>query len=213
MDINKKARNFTTNFLKQIGFKDEITLPLIDNISIKNAKTIGIRITQLYSLIGLSLPNINSAKIRQWLLNNDLFNSLSEKEKEYFKKYKNNALTKEEINLLSWLRECLYTLMWCCETVSDLAYASIESELEPFLPLIPPKVEIQKFLQQLTVRNHIEIIKQADLHYCLHWLIRSNLSDSLKPNFHPKIDVIIERRKALEWLITKDHWDDITLDT
>ena len=41
MDISKEARKFTTDFLNQIGFKEEISLPLIDNISIKNIKIIG----------------------------------------------------------------------------------------------------------------------------------------------------------------------------
>jgi len=213
MNINKEARKFTTNFLNQIGFKDEISLPLIDNISIKNIQEIGKRIIQLYGLIGLSLSKINSDKVKQWLLNNDLFISLSEKEQEYFQRYKSNGLTKKEITSLSWLRECLYTLMWCTEIVSELPYPSNESELDKYLYLIPPNVNISEFLQNLRIRNHNEIINQTDLHYCLHWLIRSDLSNSLLLNFQPKIDVIIERRKAFEWLITMDVWDDISLDT
>ncbi len=213
MEINEEARLFSIQKLSQIGFNDEIFLPLINNRSIKKGNEIRERIIQLYALIGLSLPEIDSDKIKQWLSSYDLFLGLSKHEKDIFEKYKDGKLTELEITSLSWLRESLLTLMWCCELISDLCYPSIETEIEEYLYLIPPKENVKKFLKQISVRNEFEILKQADFHYCLHWLMRNNYFETLETNLCPRIDVIIERRKALEWILSNNDWDNISLDT
>ncbi len=58
-----------------------------------------------------------------------------------------------------------------------------------------------------------EIAKALDLAYCLHWSIRDaeihgrEIPRVLSPN------VIIQRRKALEWMFSEENWDEVTLDT
>lgn len=63
----------------------------------------------------------------------------------------------------------------------------------------------------ITMRPAEEIVSECDLAYCLHWGIRQAFIDGEVV----RIDeyTVIERRYALEWVISEEDWDDISLDT
>jgi hypothetical protein len=53
----------------------------------------------------------------------------------------------------------------------------------------------------------------CDAAYCLHWGINQAGLDGIEPNPGLSYVVIAERRRALEWILNKENWDEITLDT
>ena len=64
-----------------------------------------------------------------------------------------------------------------------------------------------------SLRSAEEILSALDISYCLHWAIRdAALTCSPAP---AKLTgyVIVERRRALEWLVSEEGWDELTLDT
>lgn len=57
------------------------------------------------------------------------------------------------------------------------------------------------------------IVAALDLVYCLHWAIVDSMlrGDDLPAAPHPR--VVVERRRALEWLLSDQPWDDVAMDT
>jgi len=74
--------------------------------------------------------------------------------------------------------------------------------------------DYDEFKANVKIRNIENILDMLDLYYRYHWACvdksvnpKSNIG-SLNP------DVVMERRKGLEWLVSKaDDWNDISLDT
>jgi hypothetical protein len=65
----------------------------------------------------------------------------------------------------------------------------------------------------LALRPTTEIAAAADLAYCLHWAVRdARLNDRRAPSGLEELEVM-ERRRALDWLLGNDDWYSVSLDT
>lgn len=68
-------------------------------------------------------------------------------------------------------------------------------------------------LARARLRETATLVQALDIAFCLHWgavasaLRRSPLRKAL-PGW-----VVVERRRALEWLLGRDDWDEVSLDT
>lgn len=57
------------------------------------------------------------------------------------------------------------------------------------------------------------ILSELDLAYCLNWALRE-LSIRGRRILGPvKSHIVLERRTALEWIVSDEDWEEITLDT
>ncbi len=63
------------------------------------------------------------------------------------------------------------------------------------------------------LRSDDQIVSAADLAYCLHWAIRQSELEGKRPPGKVPPYVVVERRRALEWLLSDEDWDDVPLDT
>lgn len=67
--------------------------------------------------------------------------------------------------------------------------------------------------QGLSLRSESEIIAAGDLSYRIHWaVINSQIHHKNPPGLVPAY-VVVERRRALEWILQENDWDDVVLDT
>jgi hypothetical protein len=70
------------------------------------------------------------------------------------------------------------------------------------------------FRRRARLREADEIGAELDLAYCLHWAVReASLAGNAPPPGMVPSYVVVERRRALEWLAGKDDWDATSLDT
>jgi hypothetical protein len=187
-------------------------LPLLDGRSrygLKKPSAVARRLVILYALTGLA--NEADAKLlRQWLVENGLYDELLPSERPCFEK----PLSRQEEIDLSWKQEALLVLAWSGWLVEDLPLPFSEGSLDPIFPRIPPEVEVSSFVSGFAVRHDEDLYYQTDLHYCLHWALRHPEAWDASALRRPRIDIVIERRHALEWLIgAADSWDDVPLDT
>jgi hypothetical protein len=58
-----------------------------------------------------------------------------------------------------------------------------------------------------------QVVAACDLAYYLHWAIRQAELSGKQPPGNLKSYVVVERRRALEWLLSKEDWDEVPLDT
>lgn len=117
---------------------------------------------------------------------------------------------------VSWTVECSYSLAWVLGLVTtEEMEAPGESEGDHGLfQFIQPFHNFEDFKASCNLRQPSEIMDMLDLYYNYHWACVDN---RLTPDTNCgelNEEVVMERRKALEWLICKDkNWDSISLDT
>ena len=217
MKMDNLAENVRTQVLDtihKVGYDSAITLPLIEASKCQRSPTeIGNRIIQIYGMIGLSVKNVNAGKIKSWLNSFGLFDTLGKSEKAIFDAHANSKLTEKQIMEIGWSREALFVLMWVTGVVNELPFPKKETMIEPLLSRIPPQRNTREFFSEIICINNDLLAFQVDLHYCLHWIIRNGKESSFRREYRPSLDVVIERRKALEWLCSSELWDEITFDT
>jgi hypothetical protein len=212
IDMTNKTRSKVLRYLYRKGIKVEIPLPELDCSVAKQPREIGERIIQVYALIGLTMPEVNRNKLQSWLDDVGFFDSLESKEKELFTRGK-NKLTKNELMDLSWMIESILVLCWSVNVVSKMPFPDRQFTSSSLLKKMPPEISVNTFMDGLVLKSHNEILYETDLYYCLHWVVRSY--DSSNAPWKVKLDqeVIMARRRSLEWMCGSISWWDITLDT
>ena len=107
-----------------------------------------------------------------------------------------------------WRYESLYLLEWALGLVAELPY--------PTAPADPANVVATLIeMRRPRLRPAAEILDALDLHYRLHWHIRqSRLKNGVAPA-GLDADVVMERHRALNWLVRFQHapWDQVDTPT
>lgn len=110
--------------------------------------------------------------------------------------------------------EALWALTWATAFHNDFDHSSFcDNSLAKMFPNIRGRESSRDFMERAVIRRDDDIIEALDLAYCLHWaIVDEDLSQ--RPMVHSvSAYVIVERRRALEWLVSKNEWDEISLDT
>lgn len=110
--------------------------------------------------------------------------------------------------------EGLWALAWAMSMVDVLDFS--RDCADDFVRMLPDLTKAEPsagFRAGLRPRPIEDVVAAYDLAYCLHWAVReSRLSDQWRAgNLQPY--VVIERRRALEWLLCTDDWDETPMDT
>jgi len=209
MDFNH-TRQKSEVYLASRGIPLHPNLPLLENLSLRPPHEVAERIVSLYSLLGLA----NGAKpklVKNWLLDEGGWDFLSRHEQEVFEREK---LQIGELNELSWKQESLYVLCWAASIIDTMAWPASEAKLNDVFPAIPPEIPIIDFVDSIVLRPFDQIVDALDMFYCLPASLEHPelWSDSVQSGV--KVEIVVERRHALEWLCSLDTaWEDISLDT
>ena len=151
--------------------------------------------------------------IKDWIEKYKLTPFLSKYEKELLDK-KNENLTEQENTNILWLNEALWALMWAGKIIDDLPIdIGVENYMAKLCPNLEKGENDSKFKRKMKIRTRDEIFKKLDLYFRAHWYTRNGRLNNYSTG---KMDdeIILERRKALEWLIDNtSDWDNISLDT
>jgi hypothetical protein len=113
-----------------------------------------------------------------------------------------------------WQIESLWALAWCLGVHPNLDFSdSCSDSFVRMLPDIAKDAATSSFRNRLQLREKTEITEKTDLAYCLHWAVRdAEISRKKLPGKVPG-QVVVERRRALEWMIGQDPWDEVAMDT
>jgi hypothetical protein len=128
---------------------------------------------------------------------------------------KSNAdLTEQEKANLFWYLEALWALAWAGSLIDQLPFDKpVGNNLASLLPNLQQNEDGSKFLKRMRLRPHDELFRMLDLYYRLHWWTR-NAQLQGQSTGNVSIDIIMERRKALEWLLNaEDDWDNVEMST
>jgi hypothetical protein len=110
--------------------------------------------------------------------------------------------------------EGMWTLAWSINIVPRLDFGfPCEQNFVLQLPDLKGNESSADLRNNAKRRQDEEIVAACDLAYCLHWAIRdARLHGTTTPG---KVDayVVVERKRALEWLLTDASWEDVSFDT
>lgn len=207
----KMVRDNSSQILTERNIPLHPHLPVLDVDDLRSPEDVCKRIIALYSLAGLANGAAGDL-LKSWLVDEGGWNYLTPEEQA---KLENIDLSQEELNELSWMQESLYTLCWCGSIIEEMSWPSSEADLSYTFGHIPPETPFSDFFEAFQLRSFVDIIQHLDLYYCLHSAVRHpELLGNHQSTAQLKIEVILERRQALEWICsTKVGWNDVTLDT
>ena len=200
-----------------LGYRGNPNLPLLDD-DMKLTRTeddIANRINMLHLVYTTSIEGEKSVSFfYEMSKNNNWTHYLTPSELAYLKAGKQS---KEQKANYSWNKEAIFALLWAVKLVKDLRDLK-QMKMGDVYSLIPPEASEEKFRKSLKLRNEKDLLKELDFFYLLHWTLKHEPQPNKLLSFFTnkipiEIDVVMERRRALEWLFSKEDWDDVAMDT
>lgn len=205
----KEVKELSERRIEKLGLTVNKNLPTIEKftkLKFQNGQDIARRILVLTHLIQISF-NIKRTKLKNSLREYQLEGFVSGNEKKILTKW---FLTKQDRIDASWLSESIEVLGWTIglwNTIDPLKPCDEDKQILA-LPLKKNPIE---FINSAQLIDKVEIYKEADFIYRLHWTAKRQTFGELKTHHN---DIYSERHKAINWIIEKGtEWDDITTDT
>jgi hypothetical protein len=182
-------------------------LPWIEPAVPKSERDVVSRLLTMHALVQLSFRAPKYA-IREWLEENDLGPSLSKR--EVILLGTEAELDEQSSTSLYWYIEAIWALAWAGSLVDELSVIEpVSPDLAKFLPDIENGEDSSALRGRFRLRPTEELFGMLDLYFRAHWYARDgHLNRYSTVPFD--LDVIMERRKALEWVADRDieDWDD-----
>jgi Domain of unknown function (DUF4272) len=110
--------------------------------------------------------------------------------------------------------EGMWALAWALNLVSELDFwKDCASNFDSLFPDLRTRETSSAFRQRAAFRSPDELVSACDLAYSLHWAVRQAEIENKLPPAKLKPYVVVKRRRALEWVLSTEEWNDISLDT
>lgn len=135
-------------------------------------------------------------------------NYLTENEKELFEKMDQNLAIQ-----ISWQFEGLVILFWALNLIHDLSYPMELVNPKVLSSLLSENNNYIEFLNKCELRPIEEILDQADLTYRYDWYCIDSKINGVNVDEKINSEIVLERHRALNWLIQNDDWDNVNIDT
>jgi hypothetical protein len=118
------------------------------------------------------------------------------------------APSQQDCAQLTWRYESLYLLEWALGLVPELPFPGAPVDTATTVATL---IE----MRGPRLRSAAEILGALDLHYRLHWQVRQARLKNLGETAGVDADVIMERHRALNWLVRFQHagWDEVDTPT
>ncbi|MEA2224218.1 MAG: hypothetical protein QOH83_2594 [Solirubrobacteraceae bacterium] len=153
--------------------------------------------------------------VRAAVDDNDLEGSLGARERELLRVREGDVDAGEaELQQLlvdiSWREEALHALLWALGLVDDLPPDQMCPK-SPVYELLAPGLDPGNARQDVQLRPLAQIAAMLDFYYCLHWHARKAQYHGDVWDYQIAPGVVLERRRALEWLFQDAEWEDVDL--
>jgi hypothetical protein len=208
----EKVKIKNTKELRLLGIDVIEHLPFLEDPKFRDSDKIARRMMILMALFQLHLEAPNEI-IKNWIDENGLASDLTEEEQNYLETKYIDLSEQSQIDIY-WYVEVIWTFAWIGGLHDNLTLnTGVEDSLITLIPNIQNNESATKFISDFQLRNRLEIFEMLDKFYRAHWFSRNSDFKGEKSDI-ANLDIIMERRKALEFTCFKDFvWDEISLDT
>lgn len=204
----KKIREHSLLTAESLGYHTSADLPLLDDgVTLRPVEEFVGRSLALFATVAASY-GFDKNRALSWLEGENLSIYLAESEKKFLINDEG-----DRCHIQSQV-EGLNAFAWSLGIVNHLAFDRVcENNLIKHFPDIKNNGGSLAYRAKSELRSLRKIVQSCDLAYCLHWAVvqaqieKKELPGDVRPH------VIIERRRALEWMLGKDDWDEVSLDT
>ena len=183
------------------------SLPTLDVANLRTCEDILDRLFCLNAVAAASY-GFEAVRAHSWLKREQLDENLTQSERSFLEEGQG------ERDAFRVQVEAMWALAWAVNVVPEIDFwRDCDSRFVNLLPNLNTGESVVRTMGQAALRANNQIVAACDLSYCLHWIIREALikDDPFPPDLQPH--VVIERRRALEWILSEDAWDRVNLDT
>ncbi len=216
----EKRRKINNAKIKELGIACYENLPLLEdssNVKLKDIDTICKRAiaclisTQISCDIADGQDYTESKNFFLDMLERyEAQNSLLKKEQKLF----NGDYTEQDTIDIAWTYEAYWSVVWALGLVENIEMPDSICDCEKAITLVSNCENYEEFKKQCNLRSIEEILDMLDLHYRYHWATTEKMINPDTPIGALDPDVVVERRRGLEWLISNEEdWNDISLNT
>jgi len=190
-----------------MGLATNLDLPLFDDyICLRPTDQIVSRALVLFVVISCAY-RFSKKSALDWIKTEKLENNISNSEKYFIlNDSANKSYFQKQV-------EALNAFAWALGFINFLDFdRGCDNLLVTNFPDIKNAESSVDFKAIASVRSATEVISTCDLAYCLHWAITDAVLTGKNSHKPLSAHVIIERGRALEWILNSDDWDSISLD-
>jgi len=207
MDV-RQIRDESIAAARKLGVHRLATLPLLDaNLEMRALEESASRLLAMHPLGGAAY-GFDKAKAIAWLNQEGLYGYLTDSERRFL------AEGIGEPEPFQYQIEGMWALAWALGLARELDFAKdCDDRFALMFPSVKQHESTAEFRSKLNPRPLDEVVSALDLAYCLHWAIRDAEIHGKPPPGKLKPYVVIERRRAFEWLLSRDKWDEVMMDT
>ena len=188
-------------------------LPWLDRTDPRESAEVADRALVLHAMLQIYFGAPNEL-IHEWIYGNRLEAALSRRDRSVLAR-KPDDLTDQEKTNLFWCIEALWAMTWAGQLIKELAIDKpVGNNLASLLPNLRVNEDASRFRKSFALRPFEEIYGMLDLYYRAHWYARDGHLNGY-PTESFNLDVIMERRRALEWIADQNlpDWEDAPNDT
>ena len=203
-----KAKTRSEQAIIALGGKTLDWLPWLDRTEARSSAEVATRALAMHGLLQIYF-GAPAPVIASWLAVNRAESSLSKRERMILATPEGSLSEQDRTNLY-WYLESLWALVWSGGLVPELAIQErVGSGLASLLPDIRAGEGGGVFRERFVLRPFPALYQMLDLYYRAHWYARDGHLNGYSTGLF-NLDVIMERRKALEWICdqTVEDWDD-----
>ena len=112
---------------------------------------------------------------------------------------------------ISWQLEGYLILIWTLGLIDEIEFPDVLVDPDSVTSLVSSCDTYKEFLEQCQLRDVEDVLDLADLTYRYNWYcVESRINDD-EPIINPEI--VMERHRALNWLLSDQKWDKVEIDT
>ena len=153
--------------------------------------------------------------VREAVDDNDLEGSLGTRELELLRVLEGDVDAGEPdlqqlLVDIAWREEALHALLWALGLVDDLPPDQMCPK-SPVYEQLAPGLDPGNARRDVQLRPLAQIAAMLDFYYCLHWHARKAQYHGDVWDYEIAPGVVLERRRALEWLFQDAPWEDVDL--
>lgn len=202
-----EIRSLSLREAERLGYPINRELPLFEaKGQLRPKEDLASRILCLTAVVAAAWGHPRDLTLK-WLRQEQLASYLSESESNFLNAGGDDLQVR-------WQVEGLWTLCWCASFIDELNFGTeCSDELVTLLPDLQCDESAAPYYDRVLPRDSGSIIAKCDLAYCLHWAIRDATMRRQRPpgSLHPIR--VVERRRALEWMLGTVDWDSVPMDT
>jgi hypothetical protein len=205
----RQIRKENEQQVRRMGYEFNPHLPLIEPPKrFRSVDEICRRTLALFCVVAVANNSRREVAVK-WLQGESLFSELTPTEQTFIS---SSTITDKSAFLAQ--EESLWALVWVLGFVNVLDFSTY---CQPVLASLFPNVRAgetsDSFKHRAALRRSEDIVKAIDLAYCIHWAVRDATVNGRSVVGSVPPYVVVERRRALEWIIGEEDWENVALDT